>query len=173
MVIGECFHDLRINDHLFINEDVRDQRADQMTPIMDGETSLLLDLMTLGNQFQHKRVFLNLFVEARPQTVQHFHGGTDDRRAEFAVWIFVFHSRRTLTSARQMARINADDLPNLRPSVSSAVSLYRRLRLCRSGQSVVNICAGLWLLFLAEFLKCGITDDADGGEIFGANDGAC
>ena len=62
-----------------------------------------------------------------------FHGGTDDRRAEFAVWIFVFHNRRTLTSARQMARINADDLPNLRPSVSSAVSLYLRFRLCRSG----------------------------------------
>ena len=50
MVIGECFHDLRINDHFFINEDVRDQCADQMTTIMDRETSLLLDLMTLGNQ---------------------------------------------------------------------------------------------------------------------------
>ena len=43
-----------------------------MTTIMDGETPLLLDPMTLGNQFQHKRVFVNLFVEARPQTVQHF-----------------------------------------------------------------------------------------------------
>ncbi len=38
MVIGECFHDLRINDHFFINEDVRDQRADQMTTIMDPES---------------------------------------------------------------------------------------------------------------------------------------
>ena len=38
VVIGECFHDLRINDHFFINEDVRDQRADQMTTIMDPES---------------------------------------------------------------------------------------------------------------------------------------
>jgi hypothetical protein len=28
VVISECFNDLRINDHFFINEDIRDQRAD-------------------------------------------------------------------------------------------------------------------------------------------------
>jgi hypothetical protein len=37
-----------------------------------------------------------------------------------------------------MARINADDLPNLRPSASSAVSLYLRLRRSRAGSSVVS-----------------------------------
>ena len=61
MVIGECFHDLRINDHLFINKDVRDQRADQMTPIMDGERSLLLDLMTLGNPVPAQASFRKSF----------------------------------------------------------------------------------------------------------------
>ena len=40
-----------------------------------------------------------------------------------------------------MARINADDLPNLRPSVSSAVSLYLRLRLRRSGSLRWRPCA--------------------------------
>jgi len=49
--------------------------------------------MTLGDQFEHKRVLVNLFVEAWLQAVKHFHSSTDDRRAEFAVRIFVFHSR--------------------------------------------------------------------------------
>ena len=94
VLISECFNHLRINDHFFINQDIRNQRADQMAAIVDRKAPLLLDVMTLGDQFEHERVLINPFVEARLQSVKHFHSSANYRRAEFALWIFVFHSRR-------------------------------------------------------------------------------
>jgi hypothetical protein len=61
---------------------------------LDRETPLLLNAMTLRDQFEHERVLINLFVKAWLQTVKHFHGSTNYLCTEFTLWVFVFHSRR-------------------------------------------------------------------------------
>ena len=42
------------------------------------------DVAAFG-EFDHERVFVEFFVEARPECVEHFHRGTDGVFAEFLV----------------------------------------------------------------------------------------
>jgi hypothetical protein len=76
---------LRINDDLFVYDQIRYKLADELFPIVHRELSLLLALTPAMCQFDQQGVLVELFVKTRLQFIQDGHGCADDFPRDFLV----------------------------------------------------------------------------------------
>ena len=94
MVFVEGADDLGVDDDGLIDNKIRNEVADELFVVVDGVLLLLLADEVLFGEFDHEGAFIELFIEAGLEFVQHLHGGTDDDFSELFVviehgWIFL------------------------------------------------------------------------------------
>lgn len=109
--VAEGARDFRVYNHEVVNDEVGDKGADALAFVVNRERFLLFDAVAASGEFDNERVFVEFFVEAGFQGVEHFHGSADDGFAEFFVdqgmhriWVVgdVFWSGRNGRVARDL-----------------------------------------------------------------------
>lgn len=85
MGISESGDDFGVYDDGLVDDEVGDERADQLGLVVNLKDFLLVDAMAAFGQLDGQGVLMELFVEAGLQGVEHFHRRADDVFAEFFV----------------------------------------------------------------------------------------
>ena len=83
--IVECRDHFGICDDFAVHDQIGDQLADELAPIVNRIFALLLDRMAAFPQFDHQRVFIQLLIQPRLEFIQHHHRGTDNIFSNFFV----------------------------------------------------------------------------------------
>lgn len=93
VVFVEGSDNLGIDDHGFVDDEIRNEVADELFVVVDGVLLLLLAGQALFVEFDDEGAFVELFVKAGFEGVEHLHGGTDDDLCDLFVvgehdWFF-------------------------------------------------------------------------------------
>lgn len=79
----EVFHDLGIDDYDVVDEQIWNERVNDLTLVEHLESLLLVDPMATVAQFDYQGVLISFLIQARFKSVEHFHGCADDRLTQF------------------------------------------------------------------------------------------
>lgn len=85
VVLDEASDDLWIDNHQVLNDEVGDQGPDVLAVVADDEFPLNIATQALFSELDHESAFVELFVEAGFEGVEHLHGSTDDDFCELGV----------------------------------------------------------------------------------------
>ena len=85
MVVVERGDDLGVHDHEVVDDEIGDQRADELAFVVDREWALLIEAVTALGELDEERVFVEFLVQAGTERIEDLHRGADDLFTEIAV----------------------------------------------------------------------------------------
>ncbi len=90
--LGESRYHFGVDDHRFIDDQVRDQRPDVLIFVEHWKLPLSLDSVATLPKFNDQRSLVQLLIQTGFQRVEDIHRRANDRLAQLFVYEFVGHS---------------------------------------------------------------------------------